>query len=61
MNLLKLSHFCYLLRTSCDDPLPPIEVKRVGDCWQIVDGRHRVVAGMIAGRCDILAAEAGIL
>jgi hypothetical protein len=54
MNYMLVGVLSYKLRTSLDD-LPPIEVKRVGDCFQVVDGRHRVVAHMIAGRPDILA------
>jgi hypothetical protein len=57
MSELKVMHFAYLLRTTCGDPLPPVQLLRKGDCWQIHDGRHRVVAGMIAGRCDVLAEE----
>jgi hypothetical protein len=57
MNLLKISHFVYLLKTTWEDPLPPAQLIRRDDYWQIHDGRHRVVAGMIAGRPDILAVE----
>lgn len=38
----------------CD---PPILVSRVGDLWQIRDGRHRVVAALVAGRTSIEATE----
>jgi hypothetical protein len=56
MNFLTVACMVRELKTSVGD-LVPIEVRREGDCWQVVDGRHRVVAGMIAGRADILASE----
>lgn len=39
----------------CD---PPIQVTIAGeDLWRISDGRHRVVASLIAGRTHIAAVE----
>lgn len=54
MNFMLVGVLAYKLRTSVAD-LPPIRVRQIGDHWQIIDGRHRVVAAMIAGRRDILA------
>jgi hypothetical protein len=43
---------CYFRKTAkpCE---PPIEVVPEGFYWRIRDGRHRVMAAMIAGRFDI--------
>lgn len=54
MNYMLIGVLAYKLRTTVGD-LPPIQVRPIGDHWQIVDGRHRVVAAMIAGRRDVLA------
>jgi hypothetical protein len=43
-----------LLRKTGEDH-PPILVREHGDGWQILDGRHRFMAAVIAGRSDILA------
>lgn len=44
-----------LLQTTEDHT--PIVVRREGDWWRIVDGRHRFVASILAGRPDVLALE----
>jgi len=43
---------CHFRKTPgpCD---PPIRVAQRGGFWQIEDGRHRVVAALIAGRTHV--------
>lgn len=48
--------FVKMLRTTNED-WDPILVRREGEFWRIIDGRHRFVASLIAGRKDILAVE----
>jgi hypothetical protein len=43
-----------LLRKTSEDH-PAIRVREHGDGWQILDGRHRFFASVLAGRPDILA------
>ena len=45
-----------LMRTTTEDH-EPVLVRRDGDGWRLMDGRHRFVAALIAGRQDILAEE----
>lgn len=40
-----------------DQDHDPILVRGDGDGWRILDGRHRFVASVIAGRPDILAEQ----
>jgi uncharacterized ParB-like nuclease family protein len=56
MNPLVVMSLAYMMRSTHDDP-PPITVRREGDYWRIVDGRHRYVAANIAGRHSIKAEE----
>ncbi len=35
----------------------PVQVERRGNEWHLVDGRHRYVASIIAGRSDIRCVE----
>lgn len=56
MNPLVLMSLAYMLRSSVEDPAP-IVVRRVGEFYRILDGRHRAMAAMIAGRSDVLAIE----
>lgn len=44
------------MRKTAEDHIP-IVVRRAGDLWQIMDGRHRFMAAVIAGRPDVLAVE----
>lgn len=44
------------LRKTSEDH-EPILVREDGDSWQILDGRHRFVAYVIAGRPDIPAEQ----
>lgn len=54
MNPLVLMSLVYFLRSNVEDPAP-IVVKQDGDNYRILDGRHRAMAAIIAGRPDVLA------
>ena len=54
MNFTLLGSLAHLMRSSNEDP-PPVVVQKEPGGWRIVDGRHRAVAAMIAGRKDVLA------
>lgn len=54
LNPFVLMSIAYVLRSSVDD-VEPIVVKPEGENFRIMDGRHRAVAAMIAGRSDVLA------
>ena len=56
MNPLVVMSLAYMLRATLEDP-EPIGVVREDGGWRIRDGRHRLVASMIAGRSDVLARE----
>lgn len=56
MNYLLIGSLAYLMRSSNEDP-PAVTVAKEPGGWRIVDGRHRAVAAMIAGRRDVLAIE----
>jgi hypothetical protein len=45
-----------LMRTTTEDH-EPVLVRREGDGWRLVDGRHRWVAALMGGRQDILARD----
>lgn len=45
-----------LLRKTTEDH-DPITLRREGEFWRIMDGRHRFFACVIAGRPDVLAEE----
>jgi hypothetical protein len=53
MNLVLVSYMTYRLRTEVVDPFPPIAVRTAPGGYQLVDGRHRLVSHMAAGRRDI--------
>lgn len=56
MNPLVLCSIAYDLRTSCKPVNPPIRVQQVGaEDFVIVDGRHRWLGSLIAGRTHISA------
>lgn len=40
---------------STDGDAPPITVRAEGDHYRVLDGRHRYLASVIAGRMDVLA------
>lgn len=54
MNPFVLMSEAYFYRSGVEDGRP-IDVKIEGDNYRIQDGRHRVVASMLAGRPDVLA------
>lgn len=54
LNPFVLFSLAYVYRSTPQD-VDPIVVKREGDNYRILDGRHRSVASMIAGRPDVLA------
>jgi hypothetical protein len=50
--LFSLAH---MYRSTSDDA-PPVEVRDLGNgYWRVLDGRHRYLASVIAGRPDLLA------
>jgi len=53
-NYLVIASLTYLMRGSNEDP-PPVPVRdEGGGRYSISDGRHRVIAAIIAGRPDVL-------
>lgn len=58
MNPFVLMGLVTLLR-STDQDHDPVLVRRHkdGKSWLLLDGRHRFLASIIAGRCDVLAVE----
>ena len=54
MNPLVLMSLAYKLRSSTEH-VEPITIRDSSDnTWQIVDGRHRFIAHVIAGRSEVL-------
>lgn len=59
MNPLRVMSLAYQMRGSSDDIEGPIEMRLDPDGgWRLVDGRHRYIAAVIAGRPDVLCVEA---
>lgn len=54
MNVLVVASFTLRYRGT-NEHLDPIRLDREGDNFRIADGRHRVVASIMAGRKEILA------
>lgn len=54
MNPFVLMSVAYFYRTSTEHTAP-IVVKREGKYYRIMDGRHRYMGSIIAGRTHILA------
>ena len=58
-NILVIASLAYALRTSNDPVTPPILVQPEGTPedprWSITDGRHRVIASIVAGRTTVSA------
>jgi uncharacterized ParB-like nuclease family protein len=55
MNPLVIMSLTYLFRGT-NENVEPITIRREGESfYRIVDGRHRAVASMIAGRKTVLA------
>jgi hypothetical protein len=46
-----------LLRKTAQDHAPVLVRAHTQAPWLLLDGRHRFMASVIAGRCDILAIE----
>lgn len=54
MNPLVLMSLTYMLRSNVVDP-EPIVVRVEGEYYRIMDGRHRAMGAIVAGRPDVLA------
>ncbi len=54
LNLGRICIFAEIMRTSNEDP-GAVLLRPEGEYFRIMDGRHRVVAAMMAGRKDVLA------
>jgi hypothetical protein len=54
MNPLVLMSLAHGLRSNLGDP-EPIIVRREGELYRVLDGRHRAIGAMVAGRPDVLA------
>lgn len=55
MNVLVVNSLIYLFKGTNED-VQPITIRREGESfYRIVDGRHRAVASMMAGRKTVLA------
>jgi hypothetical protein len=52
-NMLELASLAYMYRTTLDDA-EPIDVAPEGKYYRIVDGKHRFMASVVAGRVDVL-------
>jgi hypothetical protein len=53
-NLLIIASLAYMYRSTTDDA-PPAEVRYLtSGYWLVLDGRHRYLASVIAGRPDLL-------
>jgi hypothetical protein len=54
-NILVVASLAHMYRSPTDDA-PPVEVCDLGNgYWLVLDGRHRFLASVIAGRPDLLA------
>jgi hypothetical protein len=54
-SLYVLAGLILTYRNTTDDA-PPVEVRDLGNgFWRVLDGRHRYLASVIAGRPDLLA------
>lgn len=54
MNPLVLMSLVYMLRSTAEDPAP-ILVRKDGENYRVLDGRHRAMGAIVAGRPDVLA------
>lgn len=53
-NILVIASLVLMYRSSTEDA-PPVEVRDLGNgFWRVLDGRHRFMSSVIAGRHDIL-------
>jgi len=55
MDLAVIGHWAMILRKGADPCDPPIEIEPIPgtDFYRVVDGRHRVVGAIVAGRTSI--------
>jgi len=44
---------CYIYSDEIE-PIPPIDIKRIGDKYQVVNGRHRVITAILKSQKTIL-------
>ena len=58
MNLDVIRSLVPLYRGTTEDTTP-IVVRREAAGWRVMDGRHRFIASLIAGRASVLATEEG--
>jgi ParB-like chromosome segregation protein Spo0J len=58
-NPLVVMSLVYAMRASNEDP-PPVHVAGDGDGYRVVDGRHRFIAAIIAGRSDLLCTDEAV-
>lgn len=56
MNLAVIQSLVPLYRGTTEDTTP-IAVRRDPHGWRVMDGRHRFIASLIAGRASVLAVE----
>lgn len=53
-NILVIASLVLMYRSSTEDA-PPVEVRDLGNgFWRVLDGRHRFMSSVIAGRHDLL-------
>jgi hypothetical protein len=57
MNPLVLMSLTFRLRTTTDDPEPVVVRPHPQGGLLVVDGRHRFLAAVVAGRPDVLCTE----
>jgi hypothetical protein len=55
MNVYVIMGLVPLLKASTEDHKPVTVRPLPGGAWRLIDGRHRLVAALIAGRPDVLA------
>lgn len=55
MNYLVIASLALMYRSSNEHAEPITVALDHGNCWRIVDGRHRSVASMVAGRKTVIA------
>ena len=57
-NFLKIGAYAHLLRGTTEDLEPVVVAFEAKESWRLVDGRHRYLAAVIAGRPDVLCVQA---
>lgn len=56
LNPLVLYSLAHFMRSTTDDPPPAVVRQNADEDYTILDGRHRYVAAIVAGRADLLCA-----